>query len=215
MRIKSVGRWPSVRLTGSYFHYQDDQRLTAPLLPGGAVYYTNDILSVDVIVRMSLYAGGHWRSVHGNVGGPFLHAVLLRHLFEEDMKALRLYGEAPGILILEAPPTTYVQQLIEAPPTDQPRLAAVFEYGDRKIRLLLRPKHQERIRQCIRSAVKAHENLSSAYFGEIELFSYHGWATFDRRKIFAAEGTSLPESERSGTKTGDIKRSCSILPGRS
>jgi len=57
-RIKGAGRWPSVHVTGSYFHYQDDQRLTPPLSPGGATYYTDDILSADVIVRMPLYAGG-------------------------------------------------------------------------------------------------------------------------------------------------------------
>lgn len=33
--------------------------------------------------------GGRYRwSVHGNVGGPVFHAVPLRHLHEEDMKAL-------------------------------------------------------------------------------------------------------------------------------
>jgi len=57
-RIKGAGRWPSVRLTGSYFHYQDDQRLTPPLSPGAATYYANDVLSTDIIVRMPLYAGG-------------------------------------------------------------------------------------------------------------------------------------------------------------
>ena len=57
-RIKGAGRWPIVHLTGSYFHYQDDQRLTPPLSPGQATYYTDDILSADVIVRMRLYAGG-------------------------------------------------------------------------------------------------------------------------------------------------------------
>ncbi len=57
-RIKGARRWPSIHVTGSYFHYQDAQRLTAPLSPGGATYYTDDILSADVIVRMPLYAGG-------------------------------------------------------------------------------------------------------------------------------------------------------------
>ncbi|MCL4218769.1 MAG: TolC family protein, partial [Candidatus Hydrogenedentes bacterium] len=57
-RIKGAGRWPSVHLTGSYFHHQDDQRLSAPASPGKAIYYTDDILSADVIMRMPLYAGG-------------------------------------------------------------------------------------------------------------------------------------------------------------
>ena len=57
-RIKGAGRWPSVHLTGGYFHYQDDQRLSAPSSPGEAIWYTDDILSADVIVRMPLYTGG-------------------------------------------------------------------------------------------------------------------------------------------------------------
>ena len=102
--------------------------------------------------------------------------------------------------------STYAQQLIEAPPTDQPRLAAVFEYRERRIRLSLRPEYQDRIRQCIQSAIRAHGNFTPAYFEEIELFSYHVWATFDRRKIFAAKETSFGELDTSGARTEDVRR---------
>lgn len=57
-QVKQAARWPQVSATGSYFRYQDDQRLVAPTSPGAATYFTTDILSGDVILRMPLYAGG-------------------------------------------------------------------------------------------------------------------------------------------------------------
>ena len=51
-------RWPSVRLSGNYFHYQDAQRIVAPSVPSGASYFTGDLVTADLVIRLPLYAGG-------------------------------------------------------------------------------------------------------------------------------------------------------------
>lgn len=57
-RVKEGARWPQITATGSYFHNQDDQRLTMSFSPGAATYFTKDIVSGDVILRLPLYSGG-------------------------------------------------------------------------------------------------------------------------------------------------------------
>jgi outer membrane protein TolC len=57
-RVKQAARWPNVHLTGSYFHYQDNQRLVQSSSSSVATYVTKSIVSADVVLRMPLYAGG-------------------------------------------------------------------------------------------------------------------------------------------------------------
>ena len=57
-KISASRRWPSLNLAGSYFHYQDEQRLVPPLGPGQATYFTRNIVSGDIMLRLPLYAGG-------------------------------------------------------------------------------------------------------------------------------------------------------------
>ncbi len=57
-RIKGAARWPTIHVTGSYFHYQDVQRLGVPSPPGQPQYFADDIVSADIIMRLPLYAGG-------------------------------------------------------------------------------------------------------------------------------------------------------------
>lgn len=56
-KIRGAARWPTIGLTGSYFHHKETQRLGSPTGPGAPMYYTNDIVSADVAIRMPLYAG--------------------------------------------------------------------------------------------------------------------------------------------------------------
>ncbi len=56
--ISAARRWPSLNFTGSYFHYQDDQRLVPPMGPGQATFFTRNIVSGDLVLRLPLYAGG-------------------------------------------------------------------------------------------------------------------------------------------------------------
>ena len=47
-----------MHLAGSYFHHQDDQRLVPPSSPGEATYFTDDLVSADLVLRLPLYTGG-------------------------------------------------------------------------------------------------------------------------------------------------------------
>lgn len=95
--------------------------------------------------------------------------------------------------------STFGQHLIEAPPVEEPRLAAVFEHDGRRIKLSLRPDYQLQISQFIRGAIEAHGNLTADYFEEIEAQSYRVWAEFDRAEIFVEEDLSEPASDTPGS----------------
>lgn len=57
-RVQAGERWPNVHLTGSYFHYQDNNRVSPPLEASGASYFTQDLVSADLVLRLPLYTGG-------------------------------------------------------------------------------------------------------------------------------------------------------------
>ncbi|MFP4193297.1 MAG: TolC family protein [Candidatus Hydrogenedentota bacterium] len=57
-KIQGGARWPNIGLTGSYFRHLNSQRLGSPTAPGAPMYYTDDIVSADVVIRMPLYTGG-------------------------------------------------------------------------------------------------------------------------------------------------------------
>lgn len=57
-RVQAGARLPNIHLTGNYFHYQDDQRLVQPSSPVEAAYFTDDIVSADLVLRLPLYMGG-------------------------------------------------------------------------------------------------------------------------------------------------------------
>ncbi len=83
--------------------------------------------------------------------------------------------------------STFAQDLIHAPACETPRAAAVFEYGNRKIRLSLNPEAESQVAEWIAKAVQECGNLTPAYFERIEEYSYRVWATFDRNAIFKVE----------------------------
>lgn len=94
--------------------------------------------------------------------------------------------------------STFGQHLIEAPPVEEPSLAAVFERGGRRIKLSLRPNYQRQISQFIQGAIEAQGDLTPDYFDEIETASYRVWAEFDRAEIFVEETLSEPVSDKAG-----------------
>jgi outer membrane protein len=57
-KVKGAARWPNIHVTGSYFHHQDTQRLGVPSPPGQPQYFTDDLVSADIVLRLPLYAGG-------------------------------------------------------------------------------------------------------------------------------------------------------------
>lgn len=83
--------------------------------------------------------------------------------------------------------STFAQDLIHAPACGDPRVAAVFEYKARKVRLSLKPEVQKGIAEFIAKAVKDCGDMTPAYFQQIEAYSYRVWAEFDRNAIFDEE----------------------------
>ena len=83
--------------------------------------------------------------------------------------------------------STYGQQLIQAPPVDQPSVTATFSYEGRTLKLTLRPEYHKQVQACIQTAIKDHGNLTYDYFEAVEVFSYTVWAEFDRKAIFQEE----------------------------
>jgi len=83
--------------------------------------------------------------------------------------------------------STYGQQLIQAPPVNQPSVTATFSFEGRSLKLTLRPEYQKQIRDCIQTAIKNHGNLTYDYFEAVEVFSYTVWAEFDRKTLFYEE----------------------------
>jgi len=91
-------------------------------------------------------------------------AVRARELMHAPMRQVRIVAETgpepPFACAVDgmqaALASTYAQQLIEAPETDTPTLAATFTLS----------------------------NLTPAYFDAIENYCYEVWADFDRQVIF-------------------------------
>ena len=119
-------------------------------------------------------------------------AVRARELMHAPMRQVRILSETgpepPFACAVDGMQaglaSTYAQQLIEAPETDTPTLAATFTLGNKSLHLALRPDYESRIRHFIHSATEAHGNLTPAYFEAIEDYCYEVWADFDRQVIF-------------------------------
>jgi len=86
--------------------------------------------------------------------------------------------------------STLAQKLIDVPKVAEPRVAAMFEYKGRRIRLSLRPEYQRKVTAMIKAAIEEHGNLTPTYFHEIEDRCFDVWADFDRRKVFCVEEMS-------------------------
>jgi pyrimidine-specific ribonucleoside hydrolase len=89
--------------------------------------------------------------------------------------------------------STLAQNLMHVPAPTEPRVAAVFEYKGRRLRLSLKPEFQRQIDEIIATAVKECGDLTPPYFQRIEAFSYRVWAEFDRRAIFSEETVTASE----------------------
>ena len=61
-RVKGTACWPNIHVTGSYFRFQDTQRLGVPSPPGQPQYFTDSLAAADIAVRIPLYAGGRIRN---------------------------------------------------------------------------------------------------------------------------------------------------------
>jgi len=132
-------------------------------------------------------------------------AVVLTHELHQHVGIYTVLGAKMGVRareVLNAPTravhvTPETQKLIEVPKVPTPRVAAVFRYEDRAIRLSLRPEYRKMVQENIKSAIDNHGNLTPAYFHEIEDRCFDVWAEFDRREIFLEERLHAdPQTER-------------------
>lgn len=65
-----------------------------------------------------------------------------------------------------------------------PACEAVFSYGERRLRLCLKPGIARRIAEDMAALVKQHGGLTPAYFQEVRTVSLKHWLNFDRNSMF-------------------------------
>jgi pyrimidine-specific ribonucleoside hydrolase len=119
-------------------------------------------------------------------------AVRARELLDAPVRTVKISSETgpepPQACALDgmqaAIGSTFGQKLISAPPVTHPQVAATFVYGERSLRLALKPEYQARVGKYIAEAIASHGNLTHEYFEQIEENCYEVWAEFDRREIF-------------------------------
>jgi pyrimidine-specific ribonucleoside hydrolase len=76
---------------------------------------------------------------------------------------------------------------IRVPETDAPQAAAIFTFGEKRLRLRVRPEAVQPIQAAIRKAIQEHGDLTPAYFAEIRRISLDAWRDLDRTRIFEEE----------------------------
>lgn len=76
---------------------------------------------------------------------------------------------------------------IRVPETDSPQAAAIFTFGEKRLRLRVRPEAVQPIQAAIRQAIQEHGDLTPAYFAEIRRISLAVWRDLDRTRIFEEE----------------------------
>lgn len=73
---------------------------------------------------------------------------------------------------------------IRVPETDSPLAAAVFTFGEKRLRMSVRPEAVAKIQAAIRAAIQQHGDLTPAYFAEVRRISLEAWRDLDRREVF-------------------------------
>ena len=73
---------------------------------------------------------------------------------------------------------------IRVPETDKPQAAAVFTFGEQRVRMRVRDEAIKQIQTAIRAAIQQHGDLTPAYFAEVRRISLEAWRDLDRTKVF-------------------------------
>jgi pyrimidine-specific ribonucleoside hydrolase len=201
--------------------FADDHFETAPPSRGERAFHILNTLPFDAASYQPAAAALVRAGVPEKFGHEEWAAVVLTNEVHQHVGIYSILGAKMGMRareILEAPPravnvtvetggkppvscvidglqvalgSTLAQDLIHAPTCEEPRVAAVFEYKARKVRLSLRPEAQRRVAEFIAAAIKDCGNLTPAYFERIEACSYRVWAEFDRNGVFDEEAAGL------------------------
>ncbi|HOC55520.1 MAG TPA: nucleoside hydrolase [Verrucomicrobiota bacterium] len=73
---------------------------------------------------------------------------------------------------------------ISVPTNVLPACQAIFSYGERRLRLRLKPEFARRIAEDMATLEKKHGGLTPAYFQEVRAVSFEHWLNFDRNTMF-------------------------------
>jgi pyrimidine-specific ribonucleoside hydrolase len=82
---------------------------------------------------------------------------------------------------------------ISVPQTQTPQAAAVFTFGERRLRLCVRDDAVKTIQGELRAAIQRCGDLTPAYFAEVRRISLEAWRDLDRTQVF--EETYEPASK--------------------
>ena len=69
---------------------------------------------------------------------------------------------------------------ISVPTNVPPACEAIFRYGERRLRLSLKPEFARRIAEDMAALEKKHGGLTPSYFQEVRIVSLKHWLNFDR-----------------------------------
>ena len=73
---------------------------------------------------------------------------------------------------------------ISVPTNVPPACEAIFRYGERRLRLSLKPEFARRIAEDMAALEKKHGGLTPSYFQEVRIVSLKHWLNFDRNTMF-------------------------------
>ena len=73
-----------------------------------------------------------------------------------------------------------------------PACEAVFSFGNRQLRLRLKPEFAQRIAADMAALEKKHGGLTPAYFEEVRTVSLKHWLDFDRNTMFDETEETMP-----------------------
>lgn len=169
-----------------------------PLAP--ELYQTDLQPFVDEIIRR--HGVEEWKLVvltselHRHLG---LYSILGAKM---GLRARELLGALPDELRVESlaglqPPVSCINDglqvatgaslgrgTINVPPAVAPQAAAIFIFGERRLRMSVREEAVKEIQTLLRAAVAEHGDLTPAYFAAVRRISLQAWRDLDRRNIF-------------------------------
>jgi pyrimidine-specific ribonucleoside hydrolase len=73
---------------------------------------------------------------------------------------------------------------ISVPQTAKPQAAAIFLFGNRRLRMQVRDEAVQQIQAQLRAAIRQYGDLTPAYFAEVRRISLEAWRDLDRAKVF-------------------------------
>jgi pyrimidine-specific ribonucleoside hydrolase len=117
----------------------------------------------------------------------------------DDLRVESLAGLRPPVSCLNdglqvATGASLGRGAIHVPETTMPQAAAVFTFGDRRVRLRVRDSAVKKLQADLRAAVQRHGDLTPAYFAEVRRISLEAWRDLDRAQVFEETYEPAPKA---------------------